>query len=792
MNQPCCTIDVAYGDSGSAGLPVTLGVPLTKGMLAEASLVNVISPSGERRSAWCRPFVRWPDGSARWGVVSFSAREAGEHRVMFDGPSPALQEPVTLTQAGDKWTMSNGRLAVTLGEAGPGPIHHIDSDGQTYLDDPAKLAFCVDDASTRGESDRTIRVLEQSPLRIRLRVEGAHFTPTGQRCLTYHLDVELWTGWPTLRLDYHFFNLEPGRASVKIDRLACETQWLLPGATERHFLQKNYDLFYVSRHVFNPNRVAIIADEMRESAYVEEPEMLLDEVDYPFYLHAPLVNAEDWLGLHAGGRAVYMQMQDFDKMRPNRIISEDAQLNLEIWPSTKEQLDLPQGRSRRQVIVLSFLPSEETAPQRRTGKVSGATAQAPQGVAATLGALMYEERACVKPQWVAHCGEFEQDLVLPVGKHVRFDRTINSCLEMDMPDTKFDVGDTDTNSGYKTWYSVAGEHLVKPLRGFPKIPRFWTNGRPTQTYLDCHEPVWLNNEYDFIDTFCSELMRSGRFDLWRKVRLAARHNIEVDFVHFSDHKWRHRATPAHSARHGTTGAYPSHFWTQGLLEYYCLTGDPDALEVALALGDKTIEFFDSPEQREVLWGFNREIGWSILLLAHLYDITGEERFRPLLDELVDFVIGYDRAAFTGAINLSAGNDRMTLERQIIANLFGYVSMIDGVDRYATITGREDVGNWLKVFAADLVNAAIDAAREGAMPDMRFGVLLATGYERTGDERFMKFAQGWLDNLCWDTKGPTGIPRSYRGWPRILGHAYRLGMLDQYELPGMRIINELDQ
>ena len=38
-------------------------------------------------------------------------------------------------------------------------------------------------------------------------------------------------------------------------------------------------------------------------------------------------------------------------------------------------------------------------------------------------------------------------------------------------------------------------------------------------------------------------------------------------------------------------------WTQGLLEYYCLTGDLDALEVALALGDATIVRFADPELR---------------------------------------------------------------------------------------------------------------------------------------------------------------------------------------------------
>jgi hypothetical protein len=95
-----------------------------------------------------------------------------------------------------------------------------------------------------------------------------------------------------------------------------------------------------------------------------------------------------------------------------------------------------------------------------------------------------------------------------------------------------------------------------------------------------YEPVWTNNEYDSIFAVCTEIMRSGRADLWQQARWAARHNAEVDFVHYHDDPQQHRACPQHSYRHNRSGAVLSHFWTQGLLQYYCLTGDQDVLEVA--------------------------------------------------------------------------------------------------------------------------------------------------------------------------------------------------------------------
>ncbi|HVF10362.1 MAG TPA: hypothetical protein VNA16_06150 [Abditibacteriaceae bacterium] len=784
-----CLVDVAYGDPGWAGLPVAVGVPFATGVLRDTASLVVRAPGGEHRPAGGRALAHWPDGSIRWCLVSFGAREKGPHEVLWEGTAQTPEQRVTLHHSGGDWTIDSGRLRLVLSEGGPGPISRLLCDGHEYLSDPSALAFAVDDASSRHEPQRTVRVVEYSPLRARLRIEGAHYRTSGARHLSYRLDVEVWAGWPTLRLDYQFFNLEPGADARQVGRIALDAEWELGPQTERHFLQQNYGLMYVSRHVVNPAPVAIVSDLARGDAHVEDPAMLLDDVAYPYYLHAPLVGTHDWLGVQDGEHAVYVQMHDFLAARPNRIASEGRQLAVEFWPATAGPLELPQGRSRRQTVLLSFVQREQQSPANQTEKLSNAPHQAPQGMAAALGSLWHEERACVAPAWFAHCGEFEQDSVLPFGQHVRIESNLSSFMRLDMPCTKFDVGDTESH--YSASYSVINGDLVHPLPGAPAIPRLWPGSGPTQTYLDLHEPVWTNNEYDVIHAFANEIMRTGRQNLLTTLRLAARHNIEVDFLHYSDHKWLHRATPAHSARHTTTGAYPSHFWTQGLLEYYCLSGDEDALEVAVALGDKTLENFADPEMRAVLWGFNREVGWSVLLLAHLYDITREARFKTLLDELVDYLVGYDRDAFSGAVNLSGGDDRHSLNRQIVGNFFGYASMIDAVDKYAAITNRAEVIEWLTKFCYDLVAAGMQAAREGSIPDTRFSVLLSIGYERTGDEQFLAQMGLMLDQVYWNAGGLRGggsvkpVASAYRGWTRMLGHAQRHGLLEAYEFPSVR-------
>jgi len=787
-NPDSCLIDVAYGDPSEAGLPISVGVPFQAGELCGTNTLSAISPSGEVRSAAGRALAHWPDGSIRWCLVSFGARENGAHELRWTEPA-ASPNSVSIKNSGGDWTIDTGKLRLVLSENGPGPISSLRCDGHQYLNDGNALKFSVDAASSNHEEKRTIRVIEASPLRARLRVEGAHFDSSGERNLSYRLDVEAWAGWPTVRLDYQFFNLEPGADSRQIGRVALDVEWNLETQTERHFLQENYGPMYISRHVFNPDPVAIVTDFSRADAHIEDATMLLDDVDYPFFLHAPLVGAYPWLGVQDNEHAVYVQIQDFVETRPNRIGSDGKKMEVEFWPKSAGPLDLPQGRSKRHTVLFSFAEHEPQTLANQTEQLSHAPNQAPSGVALALGALCYEERACVSPAWIAHCGEFDQNVVLPYGQHVRIENNLAQFMHLNTPNSKFDVGDTDSH--YNSSYSVLSEDLVPPLTGTPEISRVWPGKVPTQTYLDCHEPVWTNNEYDAIHAFANEIMRTGRQELLSTLRLAARHNIEVDFLHYSDHSQLHRATPAHSARHTTTGAYPSHFWTQGLIEYYCMSGDEDALEVAVALADKTVEYFTDPEMKSVLWGFNREVGWSVLSLVHVYDITREERFKPLLDELVDSLVSFDRNAFSGAINLSAGNDRLSMNRQIVSNFFGYASMVDAIDLYASITNRTEVIEWLKQFCYDIAEAGLQAAKEGEMPGILMSILFSVGYERTGDSKFISQMGLLLDQIYWNNDGLKGggsikpIAATYRGWTRMLGHALKHGLLDAYEFPSVR-------
>lgn len=766
LTWPVLDVHAAADGPGKA---VVLGVPLPQGQIADTTGLAVRAPSGCPLPTACRALVNWPDGSVRWALLAFMATETGRHAL-----APTTAEPPSAPPGGVRLTrrnagalqLDNGLVQVTLAPTGPGPVSRLAALGRPVIAGPADLRLCVDRADTTREISRTLAVMEESPVRVRVRVAGAHVAARGRRRLSYRLDVELWVGSPGLRLDYQFFNLEPGSDSLVIDRIAVELDLAMAAArTRRHFEQSWHGVFQQPRQVLNPGKVAIVTDSERVAPHVEDPTVLLDDTVYPGWLDPPPVNSSDWLGVTDGRRGVYLHLQDLTAMPPKRLLSEGHQLQLEVWPRSAGSLQLPQGRSRRQVITLAFADECPATPA---------------WIRSAVTLPHWEGRATVAPEWLAACGEFEQAQVLPFGRHARFEKFLSRTVQLNTPADMFDLGDTP-DSGYSRSYPSQGLNRQPRRPAAPVMPRtFLANSGVLAPWCDVqhYEPVWTNNEYDGIHALASELMRTGKPGLWPVLRWLVRHNIEVDFTHYSAEPWLHRISPVHSARHSTSGGYPSHFWTQGLMEYYCLTGDPDVLEVATALGDAIIRFFHDPERGRFYRSFDRENGWALLALVHLYDMTRETRFGAELDRLCEFILAQPY------VNGDAAQGYFALS--YVRAFYFVLNYIEGLDLYQRLTGRQDLADWLVRALRPMVGQIRTLFREGGTA-YSTPAAMAVGYERTGDPEFL--AAGMLsvedlvrDDPRWLNPIPETKPMAvtYRAFIRFLGHAWRAGLLDGLE------------
>ena len=205
------------------------------------------------------------------------------------------------------------------------------------------------------------------------------------------------------------------------------------------------------------------------------------------------------------------------------------------------------------------------------------------------------------------------------------------------------------------------------------------------------------------------------------------------------------------------------------------------LEVAVALGDKIIEDLTVPEFRESFWSFTRELGWPTLALAHLADITGEARFSSQLEEILRYAMDQDVSGELGRI--------------IAHGLLVWSCVFEGADLYQRRTGGRELGVWLEGFLQRVREGLEQIHRQGIPNSPMAAMVMAIGYERTGDLRFLYTGMLDVDDLMdspyWlyppnETK-PMAIV--YRGLIRFLHHAHRAGLLDRLEYPELTMLRQ---
>ncbi|MGA1194891.1 MAG: beta-L-arabinofuranosidase domain-containing protein [Candidatus Latescibacterota bacterium] len=140
------------------------------------------------------------------------------------------------------------------------------------------------------------------------------------------------------------------------------------------------------------------------------------------------------------------------------------------------------------------------------------------------------------------------------------------------------------------------------------------------------ELVWTNNEYDFPHAMFLLFAKTGERRFRDVGLVAAQHWIDVDFCHHSDDPMKMGGQPIHTAGHVTGGVTPSHEWTEGLLDYYHLTGKREAYEKAIAIADNVLRQLASPKFSKLGGSQARETGWAMRGLIAVYNETKEQKY----------------------------------------------------------------------------------------------------------------------------------------------------------------------
>jgi hypothetical protein len=776
-----------------------VSLPLAKGAFRGTPPVSIADSHGKAVPVQSELLTRWPDGSPRALHATFPATSGVYQATIGKGGPPSTG--IKLTRRGkDKVVVTNGRLTALVG--GTGLVESITLGGKQMIGSGGIEVRVVD-----GQQ-RAFTATACQDVKTTVELEGAlrSIITLAGKCalgketfLNFRLRFEFLAGVEGFSLAYAFFNLERGQDFFDVRAIELEL-YLADARKPQHTVyQHSYGLFStLGRIVTTPQTFDVRVDDSKAQAYVHNSEALGDEHNYPFYLNPPCNRVDNWGVVSDGPRAMLVDMDDFHLLRPKSLVLEGNGARFGVWPAWAGKLDLQQGRSRQLTVRVAF--SDRGAPKDQSEAILAGTR------------LRDVWRGQLPHKVYADAQFFDQGRVLPYrpDENPRFEQWLSGMsTNLNTIATFFDLGDTP-DSGYQSTYIPVGGR-IRHIRGPELGPRYYAaglhNAMTRYNTLTGFEPVWVNNEYDVLFALGTEFLRTANLSIFQKLRWFSRHTIDVDFLHYSDHKWLHRAQPAHSERHTTTGAYPSHFWTQGLAQYYMLTGDPDALEVIIALADKTIENLEDPIMQEVCSGLNREIGWGILTMICAYEASGIKRFDAYARRLLDREIAYG------------------LPNDLPIFSFGHTSIMLGARQYLQIHAGEKQAEPVRRWFLGFVDLAIRSSRQappvaekhkvksgtqamtlysyGADMQLRgaahmglarsgiFGTHsialdpIAYAYEITGDRKYieagMRSIEALMDSQAFRSPVPEGKPYAmvYRTFVNFLKAAAELGYLAEY-------------
>jgi len=779
--NPTWNIEIAASSTGNKHWPARVSIPLPKGQSIKG--FTVIGPDQRKFRAQWRTLTRWPDESSRWVQLDFQATSAGHHVVTAEVCDEAVEQPIVVERAGETFRLQVGKLQVTLDH---GALTFIRYDGREMLRSDQPWQFVVHDAAGKTytlKPDNSSTLVEAlGEHRFQASWTARHIDATGAPLLEARMRLEMLAGIEGFRFDYQFFHKLPGCDHLDLESI--DASFPLPGMLDDAgrcvVLQSTHGNLSLHRYARLNHPVPLLLDRTTLPPYVENPEAVLEDYDhYPHFLTGYNKHMGSAVALENDRSAVVIAMRDFMYQRPKTMTVRPGGVDFGIWPRRAGMLRLPQGRSCRQQFSFRFMPSEAEKVDHYLSVPTRCD------VEPTLAWLDRESSKDAGPTWdqprVMTKDDPGASFFSNILEHATF--RWQSVAEM------FHFGDVP-DMGYTMSYPACSV-----IPGTETPPGGFTFSTYHVVHALFHSPdrnpkVWTNNEYDIIYCLALETMRTKKQNTFEKLRSAARHQVEVDFVHHSDHWQQHRGTPAHSYDHTSgTAIIASHQWTQGLYYYYVLTGDDDVPDVVRGICDFNMMFIDRDELAFSLY-FNRELGWALIALVFGYELTGDQRYIEFSKKIIKVLESHaERTDFTELEKKAKGTT--ALNATGLGTGFNVNTIPLGLKFYHQATeepwAKDLLIKWVDFGMTNHNNRALGVRVTELFPETFCYVC-----ELTGDDRYLRESTwhlrmffrgfnsaGWIDT--WDRPLDTKTyVRVYRSFVHQISAMSRAGLLEAFE------------
>lgn len=628
--------------------PVRGGVPFARGVLPACDSARLVAADGAELPCRVRATAHWWDGSIKWLLVDTRANvpaggevalrlqpgvasAAGGPRVAVTETADALQVdtgPAKFVFSRRDFGLPSGAWADTKGDGkwdaqvcsggsefwcevehqAPGPPEE-----ENWLRDASGSARERFSAGPAG--GHTVQVETQSDLRVVLRLSGWLVNAQGRKLLQYVIRVHACAGSPELRLQHSF--IYAGKPKEDFIRAIClrfplttqgPASWALGGEArhqgelaegERVSLwetgpRKIYHLapytqdktvgYTVTRRTGGGSREVAAGKEAAGWARLADARAGLQLAVRSFWqMHPKEIEAD------AGGLSLYLWPEQGNKVLDFRRRYDEVEnvyhYDLSLWPYGGE------GVGVSHELALRYGPAGEDAGPE---------------LAAGLNAPLRLE--CT-PRWYAQSGAFGPLSAADPARFPQLEGVQNVALEWIRHNQKtfhwdgmIDYGDTLFH-GYATpsHYGYLAE-----------------KGWCSRGYVG-----WLCNDGTLTHSLFLQYLRTGDYEAFRTAEAMVRHVMEVDTCHYCAEDptfvgGGHR----HDQQHWGNGVRGYGTATHGSVDYYLLTGDERALEVAKEYAQFHTDG-NMGEDEDRIGG-----------LIRVWEITGEDKWKRKADEVL--------------------------------------------------------------------------------------------------------------------------------------------------------------
>jgi hypothetical protein len=595
--------------------PVTSGVPLPQGVLREAGAAALFAADGREVPLQTEALARWPDGSVRWLLLDFQVDLAAGQRKIFtlrcgeNVRRTPIDKAVRVLRQREGVTVDVGAIRIAIGkDAFPsGEFVALDANGDGQFEagemvtGPGLPAVELIDAAgkrysvgERGPPEEM--VVEQSgPLRACVLLGGHHVSEEG-RLFRYRLRIHAFRGRPFVRLCYTFINDHQDSLMVKLQALNLVLSNARTSETEDSCL-------LAGKTCPRPGRL-----------------LQIDESHYQLNGKRLDGRAPGWAARGSRKMGFALGVREFWQHWPQEVEIGLKQIRLGICPRLPEGLYA--GRPLEEENKLYY--------QLRDGLHTF-----------KVGAAKTHEL------WATFFAGGPDAERLSAFFQAAEDPLLATCEPAYVSSTKaageFPPADPSpqTYFGYDAWLDRA---LEAHLRRRDRVREYgmlnygdWYGERKVN---------WGNLEYDLAHGLFLQYLRTGDRRYFLRAEQAARHHIDVDVVHATNPHLKNPWGPPpqvgeiwlHCLNH-TGGYYQDaplpvsrtyqmghstnfgHVWVSGDLDYYYLTGDRRAREVALQIADAMVGHMPTSYGTHI-----RALGWPMILVLHAYEATGEKQY----------------------------------------------------------------------------------------------------------------------------------------------------------------------